>query len=666
MGATVTDPLVGQLVDGRYEVVSRIARGGMATVYLAVDRRLDREVALKVMHAHLAEGAAGADFVARFRREARAAARLTHPGLVGVFDQGLDGETSYLTMEYVDGVNLRRHLSERGSLTVGEALDVGEHVLDALAAAHRAGLVHRDIKPENVLMATDGRIKVADFGLARAVTEVTSTTTGTVFGTVAYLAPELVVRGECDARTDVYAAGVLVYEMLTGAQPFTGETPIQIALQHVNSDLPAPSDSAAWLPVELDELVGALASREPNDRPADASAALAVLRRTRAALDPATLARRTDVDPVVTLPHATGEDTGSDTTPADTGGDSDEPADAALTTRIDAVEPGRTVALPIGMISAAGTDDQIPDAPHGRRRRPWIVAAVLLTAVVGGGTWWFLVAGPGAYTTVPHVLTLTQEQAVTALGDAGLRADPVEDFDDDAPKGTVFVADPGEGERIRKEGTVRITVSLGPDLVTVPADLVGMQQADAEAALTAAGLAAEYHDGVWDDAVPLGQVMTTTDAEGTAIAAGASLKRGSPVYLTVSRGPEPVTIVNVVGATLDQARGQLEGMGLVVTPQEAFSDDVPAGAVISQDPPAGTEGHRTDTVTLQVSLGPELFEVPSVFGNSFEDAKATLEALGFTVKREDVFAAPTGRVLSQSVGAGEKVRRGTPITLRVV
>lgn len=670
MGTTVTDPLVGQLVDGRYEVVSRIARGGMATVYLAIDRRLDREVALKVMHPHLAEGAAGADFVARFRREARAAARLTHPGLVGVFDQGLDGETSYLTMEYVEGVNLRRHLSERGSLTVGEALDVGEQVLDALAVAHRAGLVHRDIKPENVLMATDGRIKVADFGLARAVTEVTSTTTGTVFGTVAYLAPELVVRGECDARTDVYAAGVLVYEMLTGAQPFTGETAIQIAFQHVNSDLPAPSDRAAWLPVELDELVSALASREPDDRPADASAALAVLRRTRAALDPATLARRTDVDPVVTLPHATGEDTDSGTTrtdATDTGDDdSDEPADGALTTRIDAVEPGRTVALPIGMISAAGTDDQTAETPRRRRRWRWLVATVLLTAAIGGGTWWFLAAGPGAYTTVPHVLTLTQEQAVTALGDAGLRANPVEDFDDDAPKGTVFAADPGEGERVRKDGTVTLTVSLGPDLVPMPADLVGKQQAEAEAALTAAGLATEYHDGVWDDAVALGQVMATTDADGTAIEAGASLKRGSPVYLTVSKGPEPVTIVSVVGATLDQARGQLEGMGLAVTPQEAFSDDVPAGAVISQDPPAGTEGHRTDTVTLQVSMGPELFEVPSVFGNSFEDAKATLEGLGFTVKREDVFAAPTGRVLSQSVGAGEKVRRGTQITLRVV
>ncbi|WP_188037414.1 protein kinase, partial [Actinotalea sp. JY-7885] len=299
MAATLADPLLGHLIDGRYEVLSRIARGGMATVYLAVDRRLDREVAIKVMHPHLAEGGTGAEFVARFRREARAAARLTHPGLVGVFDQGLDGETSYLTMEYVEGTDLRRRLTDEGALTVGETLDTLTAILDALAAAHRVGLVHRDVKPENVLLATDGRIKVADFGLARAVTEVTATTTGTVLGTVAYLAPELVAHGTSDTRTDVYAVGILAYEMLTGTQPFTGATPIQIAYQHVNSDVPPPSDAVTWLPAEIDELVGALAARAPDERPVDAAAALELVRRTRESLDEATLARRADVTPTV-------------------------------------------------------------------------------------------------------------------------------------------------------------------------------------------------------------------------------------------------------------------------------------------------------------------------------------------------------------------------------
>src|SRR5699024_8797811 len=235
MATTLTDPMLGRLVDGRYEVTSRIARGGMATVYLALDRRLDRQVAIKVMHPHLAEGH---DVAARFRREARAAARLTHPGVVGVYDQGSEGETSYLTMEYVRGQNLRTVLRREGALALGDALDVLADVLDALAAAHRADLVHRDIKPENVLVADDGRIKVADFGLARAVTEATAATTGTLLGTVAYLAPEIVTSGIADARADVYATGVLLHELITGAPPFTGETPIQIAYQHVNSELP--------------------------------------------------------------------------------------------------------------------------------------------------------------------------------------------------------------------------------------------------------------------------------------------------------------------------------------------------------------------------------------------------------------------------------------------
>nr|WP_240934051.1 Stk1 family PASTA domain-containing Ser/Thr kinase [Cellulomonas sp. IC4_254] len=656
------------MVDGRYEVVQRIARGGMATVYLAVDRRLDRDVALKVMHPHLAEGRAGADFVARFRREARAAARLTHPGLVGVYDQGVDGDTSYLTMEYVDGVNLRRHLSERGSLSVGEALGVAEQVLDALGAAHRAGLVHRDVKPENVLMATDGRIKVADFGLARAVTEVTSTTTGTVFGTVAYLSPELVVRGESDARTDVYATGVLLYEMLTGAQPFTGETPIQIAFQHVNNDVPAPSDAedAAWLPVEVDELVGALAAREPDDRPADAGAALALLRRTRSALDDATLARRVDREPVVSLPQATDPEQDADASSGATGDPgADEPAEpGGATTRIEA--PGRTVALPIGAVTVSGS----PAAAAGRRRRPWrwVVAAVLLLGVVGGGTWWYLAVGPGAYTTVPTVSDLAEDEALAALDSAGLGSDVVRAFDDAVPSGDVVSADPGDGERVRKDGTVTLTVSKGVDLVAMPADpLVGKMQADAEAALTAAGLDAGYVDGDhWDDNAAIGAVLAVTDADGNPVEPGQSLKRGSTVLLTLSDGPEPVRIVSVVGATLDEATAQLQALGLVVAPEEAFSDTVEAGRVIAQSPEGGAQGKRTDTVTLQVSKGPETVAMPNLTGKQYAEAAAALEALGLKAERRNILGGLFGTVRDQSVPADQQVAKGTTITLTVV
>lgn len=665
MGATVTDPLVGRLVDGRYEVVSRIARGGMATVYLAVDRRLDRDVALKVMHPHLAEGTSGSDFVARFRREARTAARLTHPGLVGVFDQGLDGETSYLTMEYVDGSNLRRRIAERGALSVGEALHVTACVLDALAAAHRVGLVHRDIKPENVLLASDERVKLADFGLARAVTEVTSTTTGTVLGTVAYLAPELVVRGASDARTDVYACGILLYEMLVGAQPFTGETPIQVAFQHVNNDVPPPSDAVPWLPAEVDELVLALASRSPDDRPVDAAAALALVRRTRAALDEATLARHADVAPSIALPAATDPD---ETDLEDVAAPGDDTGQA--TTRLATVPPGSTVALPIGL---GGSVPSVPvplvhepERPHRRRGRVLALVLALALALGGAGTWWYLQVGPGAWTTVPTVTALTEDQARAVLDDAGLRASAVQAFDATAPQGTVVAADPAVGEPVRKDGTVELTVSKGPDYVNVPQGVVGKLQAEAEAALVAAGLTASYPPAEYHDTVPNGIVISATLPDGSPADPGARTVRDTAVALVVSKGPAPVTVVSVVNETLDSATATLDGLGLKVATTEAFSDTVESGHVISQDPADKTELHRGDTVTLTISKGPETFEIPNFTGMQYDKAAEELTKLGMTPKRSNVLGGVFGTVRDQSVGAGQKVPKGTTVTLTVV
>jgi len=661
VATTLTDPLVGHLVDGRYHVVSRIARGGMATVYLAVDRRLDREVALKVMHPHLAESSGGADFVARFRREARSAARLTHPGLVSVFDQGLDGETSYLTMEYVPGGNLRHQLARRGSLSVGDALSMAEQVLDALSTAHRAGLVHRDIKPENVLLTAEGRIKVGDFGLARAVTEVTSATTGTVLGTVAYLAPELVTRGASDARTDVYATGVLLYEAITGRQPFTGETPIQIAFQHVNDDVPAPSEVADWLPTEVDVLVAALTARDPDDRPADAAAALALLRRTRGELDQATLDRRVEVEPTA-LPEPEPQDTAEQEAAA---------AGDAATSKIEALSRGGTVALPIGLGAADPADSPAPASPvaAANRRRRWLVIGglvLLVAALAGGGTWWFQNIGPGAYTTVPTVDTLTEQQARETLGDAGLDVTVAEAFDDTAAVGTVIESDPASGDRVRKDGTVALTLSKGPDVVTVPDGLLGALQADAEAALTGAGLTVDYDDPAYSDDVANGLVLKVAGQDGADLAAATSLKRGTTVILTVSQGPEPVTVFSVVGATLDNATSQLEDAGLKIAATEVFSDTVPAGSIVSQDPAPGTAGHRTDTVNVEVSKGPELVTVPNLRGKQYDEAKQILDQLGLVAERQNVLGGIFGTVRDQSVAADTQVAKGSKITLTVV
>ena len=670
MGTAVTDPLVGRLVDGRYEVVSRIARGGMATVYLAVDRRLDRDVALKVMHPHLAEGGSGADFVARFRREARAAARLTHPGLVAVYDQGVDGETSYLTMEYVDGSNLRRRLAEQGALTVSEALRITESVLDALAAAHRGDLVHRDIKPENVLLATDGRIKLADFGLARAVTEVTSTTTGTVLGTVAYLAPELVVRGASDARTDVYACGILLFEMLTGRQPFVGETPIQVAYLHVNSDVPAPSDDLVWLPVVVDDLVRALAARDPDDRPVDAAAAVGLLRRARGELDDATLARRADVAPSIVLPAATDPD--ETPLPDDEGADA-VPVDDGSTVRIEDLPRGSTVALPIGLGTGGSGPRAIAPAAAApapaRRPRRRLLAAVLALLValgLGGAGWWYVVAGPGAYTTVPEIAGSSAEAARAALTAVGLESTTTSEFSSDVAKGLVVTSDPAPGDKVRKDGTVEVTLSKGPDYVDVPDGVIGTLQADAEAALVAADLEVEYADPVYDDKAGLGVVVAAELPDGTPAKAGERTIRHTVVTLTTSKGPAPVTVTSQVGATADAAAKQLKGDGLKVRTTEEFSSDVKAGVVIRQSPEGGTRGHRGDTVTLVVSKGPELFKVPDVMRNGIGSATDTLKAAGFEVEvRHAATYFGLGFVVGQEPGGGSMHPKGTVVVLTI-
>ncbi|MDR0592214.1 MAG: protein kinase, partial [Bifidobacteriaceae bacterium] len=288
MTSTPTDPLLGQTIDGRYRIEARLARGGMATVYRATDLRLDRPVAVKILHPHLAEGP---KFVDRFRREARAAARLLDPGIVAVYDQGTWGEAPYLVMELVDGPNLRALMLSSGLPSVGQALDFMIQVMHALAVAHAAGFVHRDIKPENILIGRDGRVKVADFGLARAVSEVTAASSGVVLGTVAYLSPELIAEGRAGPPADIYAAGVVLFELLTGAQPFVAEAPIQVAYQHVNADFPAPSSRVGWLPAEVDALVLALTAKDPARRPPDATAALGLLRSVRRAVPDAVAAR---------------------------------------------------------------------------------------------------------------------------------------------------------------------------------------------------------------------------------------------------------------------------------------------------------------------------------------------------------------------------------------
>ncbi len=657
-----SDPLAGRVIDGRYEILSRIARGGMATVYLGRDRRLDREVAVKIMHAHLAEGTSGADFVARFRREARSAARLDHPGLVAVLDQGVDGELSYLVMEYVDGSDLRRRLRAEGSLTVRDALMTAEMVLDALASAHQSGFVHRDIKPENVLLAKRGRIKVADFGLARAVTEVTAATTGSLLGTVAYLAPELVSHGISDTRTDVYAVGILLYEMLTGRQPYSGDSAIHIAYQHVHARVPAPSDLVAWLPAEIDDLVASLTAREVDERPENADHALALLRTTQAALDEQTLDRRADVTPAAVVEHAVDAPEPGPVVPPAAPAEVDPDATITLPAQ-RGPEPvpeegpdvlGRTISLKIG----SGLVD-----PRSRRRRVigFSALVVLLTALIVVGISWFMTTGPGAYTHVPpSVVGATLADASATLDRAGLGVTSTQAFDPTIAKGEVVSATPEEGARIRKDGSVAIVVSKGPDMRTVPADLAGAKLEDALAALKAAGFTPETKHA-YDRIVAEGIVVTVDPPSGD------SQPLGTTVTVTVSDGPEPVTIISVVGEEAAQAKKDLESIGLLVTETKDYSTDFPAGQVMKQDPAPATPAHANDTVTITVSQGPPLVEVPKItYGASVKDATKILEKAGFVVKIEENRPfLHLNAVVRQSPDGGTQAPLGSTVILTI-
>ncbi|MFG1983207.1 Stk1 family PASTA domain-containing Ser/Thr kinase [Streptomyces albidoflavus] len=629
-----TAPL-GLVLDGRYRVDALIAVGGMATVYRALDTRLDRVVALKVMHPELA---ADASFVERFIREARSVARLSHPNVVGVFDQGAEGAYVYLAMEYVPGCTLRDVLRERGALTPRAALDVLEPVLAALGAAHRAGFVHRDMKPENVLIGDDGRVKVADFGLVKAVDTVTNTT-GAVLGTVSYLAPEQIEQDDvADARVDVYACGVVLYEMLTGGRPHSGDSPAQVLYRHLNEDVPPPSAAVPHLGPELDRLVAVATSRAPEGRPEDAVALLALARDARAALDDAAL----DAVPPAALEgdRSIAEDRTSViprfSTPA-------RPADD------DGVQ--RT-----SVLAAAPPEPPAPRRRLGNRRKGGLAAlvAVLLVLCVGAGVWYI---NSGQFTRVPPLLAKTEDEARQRLADAGLKVGGVDKaYSDTADRGTVTKTDPGTGERVRGNGSVDLTVSLGPRKVTVPR-VEGMTLAKAKARLRDAGLEPGMVTRAFSDSVAKGEVVSTDPSAGT------ERRGGSAVALVVSKGA-PVEVPDVAGSSLQEATEALKEAGLKVsTADERVFSEHEKGAVAAQSPKPGTELAEGGEVELTLSKGPDLVEVPDVTGQKEDEARKTLEGAGFKVDVSRWFFGDT--VWDQSVEGGETAPRGSEITIRV-
>lgn len=640
--------LVGRLIGGRYQIEQVVARGGMATVYLAMDIRLERKVALKIIHPHLASDNS---FREKFIREARIAAKLSHPNLVNVFDQGEEGDMAFMAMEYVSGITLRDALKDFGALDAKRALDLFEPMLSGLAAAHRAGILHRDLKPENVLLANDGRIKLGDFGLARDIDNHTST--GSLVGTVAYLSPELVMRGTADARSDVYAAGIMLFEMLAGRQPFEGDQAVQIAYQHANDNVPAPSKFNTQIPPLLDELVLWATARDAAHRPTDAVELLSVVQRAKAELkagrgDTAigipTVQQR-NIAATTVLPSV------SDATQV-LNPDALSQLDANSTQVLSGIGSGNetTVIEDFGFQN----DELTPLESLGRNRRGLkILITTLLVVLLGGGSGWWFSSGPGGLNIIPNLTSRTTDEAQITLANLKASIAITEESSATVAKGLVIRTDPPAGAYFFG-GTVTIFVSSGPSLVLAPA-LKGMNLAEATAEIIKSGFTLGEVKSVFNEA-PLGEVFDYLGADGTKI------PETSRIDLYVSLGAIPV----VAGLDQETAVKAIEAVGLKINEiNEDYSDTVPNGQVISlvpQTQPLGKDG----TVNLIVSKGPNIVTVPNMIGQTVLAGKSALESLGLrVVVNTDQLTTRWGVVAikRQSAAAGTQLRVGDSITI---
>ncbi|MEV6828004.1 Stk1 family PASTA domain-containing Ser/Thr kinase [Amycolatopsis sp. NPDC051102] len=662
---TRTHPsLVGTLLERRYRVDRLLAHGGMSSVYRGTDTRLDRPVAIKIMDPRFADDRS---FVDRFVREAQSAAQLHHPHVVAVHDQGFDlppgaeSGLAFLVMELVDGGTLRDLLDDRGPLDVALALSVAEPVLSALASAHRAGLVHRDVKPENVLIGrvgqhTGGAVKVADFGLVRAVASAGTTSSSVILGTVAYLSPEQVATGAASARGDVYSAGILLYEMLTGQVPYTGDTAISVAYRHVNDDVPHPSELRPDLPPALDDLVVRATRRDPQLRPADAGEFLTELTAVRAQLGllPVT----------VPIPVSRGQGDLADT--------------ERTLPRIPQV-PDTAQTMPVHRPNATRALSQVappvltPPPPPRRRSRPepekkpagnrklllGIAAGVLL---LGGliGAFAFILTDTGGDKTarVPHLVGLNQAAAGDALRAVKLNPQFSQEYDNTVPSNTVLRADPAEGTTLSPNANVSVVLSKGRP--SVPDIRPGTALPDAEQAIKAAQLTPVRGTDDFDADVPQGAVIRTSPS------AGSQLTIGGQVTIIVSKGPIPLPPVpDVTGKSKDEAFGLLQQAGFEpFQAGEEFRQDVPGGAVTRTDPPANAQP-KAKRIGVFVN---NAVQVPDVRFRSFDDAQKLLEQAGLKADRDGGRGHGGGGgfdfVFQQDPQPGTFVQKGSKVKLK--
>jgi eukaryotic-like serine/threonine-protein kinase len=614
--------LAGKVIAERYLIRSLVADGGMASVYLAHDNVLEREVALKVIHPHLAKDKS---FVDKFRREAKVAAKLSHPNLVNVFDQGTDGDVIFLVMEYVPGITLRDAMNDFGALDANKTLDIIEPLTSGLAAAHAAGILHRDLKPENVFLSDGGKVKLGDFGLARAITQ--HTQTGSVVGTVAYLSPELVLRGQADARSDVYSLGVMIFEMLTGSQPYQGEQAVQIAYQHANDNIPAPSSVKSTVPELLDEIVLWATARNPAHRPASAEALLPVISRARSDLSRGLSTSLQQIDKTARI-------------------DFDE----------EFVAPaGATEVISVDDLGSAGPRTEFASKLRNANSRSkfWLTLFTVLALFGGAGSGWWFSSGPGGLAVVPELTGRTLEAATEALTPLEVVIEQAEENSATVPVGEVSRTDPAAGSRVFKGSTITIYLSLGPKQLQVP-DAIGLSTQEARQLVSDSGFTVG-NIGNFFSPEPIGQVF------GLSAPAGAILNQGSVLDVLVSLGPLP----EVSGLLVEDVRALLSEVDVRVEELEVFNNEVPIGSAVGLVL-AKTPLPEGGLVTLEISKGPEIVIMPNVVGETIAAAKTLLENLGLRVVIDtNQLSSNFGiaKIRSQNLSAGSEARVGDSVTI---
>lgn len=643
--------LTGELIDGRYQLLRQVANGGMAAIYEAIDTRLDRKVAVKIMHSHLAQDDA---YVSRFIREAKAAAALSHPNIVAVQDQGWNQNgvpAVFLVMELIEGHTLREYLNERGRFEIKDAINYLTPILSALSAAHALGIVHRDVKPENIMISNEGRVKVADFGLARGelIGSTMTAESSVILGSVSYLSPEQVQRGIADSRSDVYAAGIVAYEMLIGEKPFTADSPIQIAYMHVNEQIPRLRSKRQEIPQELDELIARATAKNPDDRPRTASEFLDELAQIQVNLDP----RKNQMSLGLDLPVE----------PIREKSQKKEPTKSQFATR-EYKEKSEEKDEEEVKEKKKETTRQLRRKEEKKKRASRRVRrnrkiALVLAIAVGVAGWWGLV-GPGSQVVVPSTVGATYEEAVSVLQPLGLTAAIVENrFDEEIAKGSVIESNPSGGGRVQANGTVNFIVSKGPERYTIP-KITGLTVSAAQNAISRFPLEILEINEIFSNEIPRGFVIQTRPEAGT------SVKRDAQVEIIVSKGIEQVALASYLGKSGEQALNELTEAGFDVEPTYAYSESVLELAVVSQIPAGGTALNKGAKVSIVISKGPRFTFIPeTIIAMESVAAQNLLKSLGLKPK-----VVSTGRnrvkyVISVSPVKKTKVERGSTVTIKV-